>query len=412
MRNVLLVVKHEILAMLGKRSFWLMTFLFPALIIGLSAGSQFLAERSFEQSEADPTAGQAGGIGYVDQAGLIQQLPQDLPASVLRAFPDEAAARAALEAGDLSQYYVIPADFVESGQVVLVDDAFTPFGSLVGGSVDLVRYVVDYNLIQDERLTSLLSDPTPSVTGERMAPVEGSTETSNLSGAMSFWIPYATMFIFFFVITMSGGFMLQSVSKEKENRIVEVLLVSLRPRELMLGKVVGLGVVALVQMGLWMGAGMTMLNERSGLLDMATTFEFPPGFFVWAALYFLLGYLLYASALGALGALAPSAREGAQFTFIVILPLLIPIWLNSVFMQSPNGTLATILSLFPLTAPTSMVTRLVSGGVPIWQPFVGLLGLAVTAYLFVLLAARFFRADTLLSDASLDWRRIVEAFRK
>jgi ABC-2 type transport system permease protein len=91
--------------------------------------------------------------------------------------------------------------------------------------------------------------------------------------------------------------------------------------------------------------------------------------------------------------------------------LLIPLWLNSVFTQTPNGGLATFLSLFPLTAPTSMVTRLVTGGVPPWQPVVGLLVLAATTYLFVLLSARLFRADTLLSSASLQWRRIIKELR-
>lgn len=415
MRNILLVIKHEILTTLGKRSFWIMTFLFPALIIGLSIGSQLLAERSFEKNGENRPTGDAAEvqvIGYVDEAGLITRLPQGLTPGMLRAFPDKDAAQAALEAGELRQYYLVPVDFVESGELVLVDNEFTPFKSFEDGGTDLFKYVVNYNLVGDELLTTILSDPTPSVMDQKLAPQEDLTQSSNLSGSMSFWVPYATMFIFFFVITMSGGFMLQSVSKEKENRVVEVLLLSLRPRELMLGKVVGLGVAALLQMALWAGAGLLMLDRRTGLVEAATTFTLPSGFLVWGVLYFLLGYLLYASALGAIGALAPTAREGTQFTFVVMLPLMIPLWLNNVFAQSPNGSTATFFSLFPLTAPTSMVTRLVAGGVPAWQPVVGLLGLAATTYLFVLLSARFFRADTLLSSAGLHWRRIVQEFKK
>ncbi len=415
MHNVWLVIKHEIITMLGKRSFWLMTFLFPALIIGLSAGSQMLAQKSLEEVDESvltggaPTAMQV--IGYVDQAGLIEQLPQGVPPDMLRAFPDEAAAQAALEAGELSQYYLIPADFVQTGELVLVDSHFAPFRGFESGSADLLQYLVNYNLVKDERLTALLGDPTWSVVGEKLAPQEGATETSNLSGMMGFWVPYATMFIFFFVITMSGGFMLQSVANEKENRTVEILLLSLRPRELMLGKVVGLGVTALLQMGLWVGVGLLMLDQRTGIIEAAASFSLPSGFLVWGVLYFLLGYLLYASLLGAIGALAPTAREGAQFTFVVIMPLLVPLWLSNVFFETPNSPLATAFSLFPLTAPTSMVTRLITGGVPLWQPIVSLAGLALTAYLLVLLSARFFRADTLLSGASLHWRRIVQEFK-
>jgi len=409
MRNVLLVIKHEIITTLSKRSFWVMTILFPALVIALSIGSQVLAEKSFEQDEEDLlTGGDAAGvqtIGYVDEAGLITQLPQGVPPEMLRAFPDEDAAQAALEAGELRQYYHIPADFIETGELVLVDREFTPLGSLTRGR--LFEYVVNWNLVGDETLAGVLLSSTPPV--ENKLSPQGGTDTS---GPLGYGVTVATMFIFFFVITMSSGFMLQSVAKEKENRTVEVLLLSLRPRELMLGKVVGLGVVALLQMGLWGGAGLLGLNQRTQLMETAAAFTLPPGFLVWAALYSLLGYLLYASALGAIGALAPTAREGAQFTFIVLLPLLIPVWLNNVFTQSPNGGLATFLSLFPLSAPTSMVTRLVAGGVPAWQPAVGLLGLAVVTYLFVLLSARFFRADTLLSSASLQWRQIVQELRK
>jgi ABC-2 type transport system permease protein len=90
---------------------------------------------------------------------------------------------------------------------------------------------------------------------------------------------------------------------------------------------------------------------------------------------------------------------------------MIPLWLNNVFMQEPNGDLATFLSLFPLTAPLAMVTRLAAGGVPLWQPIAGVLALAATAYGFVLLSARLFRADTLLSSASLSWKRIVKELR-
>jgi len=173
----------------------------------------------------------------------------------------------------------------------------------------------------------------------------------------------------------------------------------------------GLGLVALLQLAIWMGGGWLALNQSGNVATALTDFTLPAGFAIWAVLYFLFGYILYASVLGALGALAPNVREGTQFTFLAILPLLVPIWLNTAFTQAPDGALATALSLFPLTAPTAMVTRLSISHVPLWQPVVSLAGLAGTTYLFVLLSGRFFRADTLLSDASLNWGRIVREVR-
>jgi ABC-2 type transport system permease protein len=142
------------------------------------------------------------------------------------------------------------------------------------------------------------------------------------------------------------------------------------------------------------------------------SFALPPGFIVWLLLYFIFGYAAYASVLGSIGVLAPTAREATQFTFAVLLPLMIPLWLNTAFTQDPNGALPVFLSLFPPTAPLSMITRMVATQVPVWQPVVSLLGLAAMAYGFVLLSARLFRADTLLSSSSLSLQRLLTELRR
>lgn len=406
MHNVVLVIKHEIRSMLGKRSFWFMTFIFPLLMVGLNVGVQVTSQRAFENEEEKARETGAQTIGYVDQAGLISSLPQGIPPQALRAFPDEASAQAALEAGELAKYYLLPADFVEKGQVTVIEARFSPFQTMIGEK--LFEYVITANLTGDEGLAGLLMAPMGRVELQSLAPEGEARDDSPLA----FLVPLATLFIFAFSLIMSSSFMLQSVAKEKETRTAEVLLLSLRPRELMLGKALGLGVLALLQMVVWVGGGMLLLDQGRQLLEAAASFALPPGFVPWLLAYFVFGYLLYASALGAIGVLAPSAREGAQFTFVVMLPLMIPLWMNAVFTQDPHGGLATALSLFPLTAPTSMVTRLAAGGVPVWQLGAGLAGLAAAAYVFVLLAARLFRADTLLSSATLSWGRIVKELRR
>ncbi|MDY6876112.1 MAG: ABC transporter permease [Chloroflexota bacterium] len=401
MRNIWLVIKHEILSTLGKPSFWLMTFLFPLLIVGLQVGSQVLGQNAMKEETSNITPANEP-VGYVDQAGLIQTLPDHVPPELLVAFSDEDTAHAALEAGDISGYYMIPADFFASGDLILVNRDYNPFKSMI--SSDMIRHIVNTNLVGDETLARLIVNPTSQVKNVPLAP-QGGTDTNN---PMAFIVPYATLFIFFLVITMNSGFMLQSVAKEKENRIIEVLLVSLQPREMMLGKVVGLGAVALLQMALWASVGLLAL----GRIEAAAAFSLPPGFLVWALFYFLLGYLLYSSLMGALGALAPTMREGQQLTFVVLLPLMIPLWLMNAFIQTPNGLLPTILSLFPLTAPVSMMTRLVATGVPVWQPIIGLILLAATTYLVVVVTARLFRAQTLLSGTTLTPRHIWKTLRE
>lgn len=413
MRHVFLIIKHEISTTVRKRSFWLTTILLPAFILALSIGSQALARSSMATGGSNPLLGgfMAAGkpIGYVDLAGVIEQIPeppqggQFRQAGPLKQYPTQAAAQAALEDKAINKYYLVPADFVQSGDLMVVDSNFSLFNSLENNNY--FEYVLRLNLVKDAGLAELLDDPTAKVETQALAPQAGQPD----EGFGSFGVPLTVLMIFYLVITMTSGFMLQSVSREKENRTIEVLLLSMRPRDLMLGKILGLGVVALLQIGVWGGA---MLLFGGLSLNGLSALGLPPDFFFWALLYFVLGYLLYAAQLGALGALAPSTREGTQFTFLVLSPLFVPLVLNSVLIESPNGGLTTFLSLFPLTSPVTMITRLASGPVPIEQLVLGLIILAVTTYGIIAYSARFFRADTLLSFNALNFKRLLQEMRR
>ncbi len=413
MRNVFLIIQHEISTTLRRRSFWLTTFLLPAIILVLSLGSQSLARSSIASGGANPLLGgftSAGRpIGYVDAAGVIERIPEPPrdnttgQAGPLRKYPTEAAAQAALESHEISKYYLVPADFMRSGNLVVVDSNFSVFNSLENN--EYFEYVLRLNLVKDANLAELLGDPTANVKTQALAP-QGVKKDE---GFGSYGVPFAVLMIFYLVITLTGSFMLQSVTKEKENRTIEVLLLSVRPRDLMLGKILGLGVVALLQIVIW-GGGMLIFGGVS--LSGLAALGLPQGFFVWALLYFMLGYLLYASVLGALGALAPSTREGAQFTFLVLLPLFVPLMLNSVLIESPNSGLTMFLSLFPLTSPVTMITRLAASHVPVEQLLLGLALLAITTYGIIVYAARFFRADTLLSFNALNLKRLLQEIRR
>jgi ABC-2 type transport system permease protein len=408
MRNIILVIKHEIIITLQKRSFWITAFLFPLLIVGINLGIQVLINRPDGGSLAlVPSADKAIRtmvIGYVDQAGLIKEIPADVSPDLLQGFPNEGAAQAAVKGGQIDEYVIITPNYLQTGDLVVVQRKFQPLGSAPG---DLFKYVIDANLTGDVNLAAALSQPGGQVELRALAP-KSSAEGSS---ALTTLVPMAVLFIFFFLLIMSSGFMLQSVSREKENRTAEILLLSLRPRELMLGKILGLSGIALLQMAVWVGGGLLVLGRGKEILSSPAAFELPAGFLIWALIYFLLGYLLYASLMGAVGALAPNVRESGQFTLLVLLPLMIPVWFNGLFIQTPNSPLALALSLFPLTAPTSMITRLVATQVPFWQIPVSLAGLAVTTFFLVQASARFFRADTLLSYTTINWQRIYGLLR-
>jgi len=414
MRNVWLVLKNEIFVTMGRPSYWIMTFIFPTAILLLNIGIQVMVTRTIaDEIEGPGGLGSVGNsselqtVGYVDPAGWIARQPDGFPEGLLVEFPGEEQAQAALQAGEIRAYFLIAEDYVDSGDLTLVEPEFRPFGRT---RPDLITWLIHYNLTGDVELAEALVEPVAGVSSQRLAPAEENSRPDNFM--LAFYVPYAVLFVFFFLIIMSSGFMLQSVSREKENRTVEVLLLSLRPRELLMGKILGLCAVALFQMAVWGGGGLLLLSQGGAFIAALNDVQLPAGFTLWAVLYFLLGYLTYASMMGAVGALAPSAREGGQFTFLILLPLMLPLWFTYPLIEDPHGTLATIFSMFPLTAPTAMLTRLAAApDVPLWQVLVGLGLLSATAYGFMLLAARFFRADTLLSGQALRWGRLLKELR-
>jgi ABC-2 type transport system permease protein len=427
MRNIWLVMKREVGVTFRKRSFWLLTFLMPAVLLGFNVYYVMLENDVISTGDdAESTTGETGAsqtteilpIGLVDAAGLIQKMPDAIPPEMFVAFPDQAVARESLEAGKIQQYVYIPKDYIDSGEITIYDYDFQILASGENMGVAfqsdqqwMLDYLLNANLVGDEQLVTILRNPTPGALAEyhQMRAAEPGTGADDevLAGILARVIPY----LYYFILIISSGYMLQSVTAEKENRTVELLLLSLRPRELMIGKILGLSLVVLFQIAVWLGGYGLSLRLRPGSLDLSQL-SFPPGFLVWLILFLVLGYFLYASVMAAAGAVARTAREGGQMTWLIILPLMPTLMFADLFADDPHGLLVVILSLFPFSAPSAMITRMAIADVPIWQVLVSLLGLALTAYLFVVLAGRFFQAGNLLSTEAFKWRRFVTAWRE
>jgi ABC-2 type transport system permease protein len=424
MRNIWLVAKHDIIAMLRQRSFWLLTMLMPLLLMVMNAylildrNDAGGASQDAEREEAASSA--TGGsfvIGLVDETGLIAEIPPSLPQDLFVRFPDEATARAALEAGDIGQYVNIPADYIASGEVTVYTENFQllsegeGMGMAFGSNSEwMLPYIISYNLTGDEQLPIALRNPTPGMLANyhalNPAPEQDANEQA-LAEVVAAVLPY----VYYFLLIMASNYLMRAVVAEKENRTAEVLLLSIDPREMMVGKILAGSAVMLVQVIVWVGGGFLILNVGADMLDVAN-FQFPPGFVVWASLFLILGYLLFASVMAATGALASNAREAGPVTFLLIIPLMPTLMFGPVFLEDPHGTLAMVLSLFPFSAPTAMVTRLAVAEVPLWQILFSLAALGVTAYLFIVLSARFFRAGNLLSSEAFSLRRLAEGLRR
>ncbi|MGD9099037.1 MAG: ABC transporter permease, partial [Anaerolineae bacterium] len=224
-------------------------------------------------------------------------------------------------------------------------------------------------------------------------------------------LPLLTTVVLYMSIIISSGELLKSVSKEKENRVIEILMASVSPRQLLTGKVIGLGCIGLLQTVVWLGAGYAMLRLGGQTFDLPQGFKFPLSALAWSIVFFLLGYAVYASVMAGAGALMSSVKEAPMATITIIWPLIIPL---SVFPEILDdlvfhGAFETGLSLFPLTSPLAMVKRLTESSVPLWQLLLAVVLLALTIWVVVRVVARMFRAQALLSGQPFSARRFFAA---
>jgi len=392
MKKTLLVMKTEIVNTVMRPSFIILTFGLPLvgfLVMTVFTNMSDSGIESFESFIGPSFVEEAQG--YVDLGDTIKVIPSDVPEGALLAYPDEEAARQALESGEISSYYILPADVIESGELVVVQPDFSPLSG--ADNQWIMEWTLMVNLAGgDEELAAFIQYPMMVDYVSR----EPDAEPKDDSG-LAYAVPYAVTLCFYMIIFGSASTMLNSIGKEKQNRVIEVLLLSTSPIQLMTGKIIGLGLVGLLQTAIYTGVGFTLLRMSGRVFEITRGFAFPTELILWGLLFFLLGYSLYASLMAGAGALAPNTREASQITFILIIPMIIPLFFVSALITEPNSTLSVILSLFPFSAPVAMMTRLAATTVPLWQPLLAVALIGSTAYIVIILVSRLFRAQTLLS---------------
>lgn len=222
------------------------------------------------------------------------------------------------------------------------------------------------------------------------------------SATSTFFLGYIAGFLVYLMILLYGMNVLRSVLEEKTNKIAEVIVSSMKASHLMLGKILGVGAVALLQVGIW-GAVMGVAAARSdaltarfglpkGALDVV---HVPPLTVAAVAAFFVLGFLLYAALYAALGAAVNSEQEAQQFQLMVMMPLIIPMVMVFRIVSDPLGKFATTLGLIPFTAPVTMAMRLSSVPVPPVQIIASLALLVATVLAVAWMAGKIYRVGIL-----------------
>jgi ABC-2 type transport system permease protein len=404
MSKTFLVLKNEIIVTVTRRSFLLIALGVPLLSIVIFSVLAILnrnTPNSVGEFFSAVSAPSKKPEGYVDASGLIKEMPASISASRFKSFSTEEAAKDALQTGEISAYYLIPQDYLETGNLNYVRPDFNPLSAFDQASQ--MERVLRANLLgHDEELISRVNQPL----NLEEVPQNPSPQRDQ-DNPLTFFLPYAVTLAFYIMILMSASYLLSSVTKEKENRVLEILMSSITARQMLVGKIIALGLVGLFQTILWIGTGFTLLRLSGRAFSLPGAFQLPISFLIWGLIFFILGYAVYASLMGSLGALVPNLREASQATFIVILPLIIPLMMIGVLIEEPNGALATGMSIFPLTAPVVMMTRLASGDVPLWQLLLSASLLSLTVIGLVRTVASMFRAQVLLSGQPFNMRRLV-----
>jgi ABC-2 type transport system permease protein len=249
--------------------------------------------------------------------------------------------------------------------------------------------------------------PAASAAEDNCARPGGACESNDLVRYM----PSIMTALFFATFMTSSSMLFNSIGIEKENLTIEVLMTSISPRQLLVGKTLGLGAAGLLQTVVWLMAVYFSFNLGEKPLSLPENFEFPVDILIWGMVFFLGGYGLYASLMAGVGACVPKMKAAGVANYIAIFPLFIG-YLFGLFARlthTANSTLIITLSIFPLTSPVLMMMRLTNDTIPVWQPTFSAILLFISGFLALRAAADLFHARNLLSGQPFSLRRYLAA---
>jgi len=398
MNKTWLVFIHEYKRHVQKKSFLFGVLSMPLMVVVIVGIGLLTVWLEFNQAP----------VGYIDPNHLIDH-PIQVPEKPMELFhhveilpmESEEEAKAALEDQTIQAYFILSDDYLSTGQVTLIKNAQT--GTNVSSDFgDFLKL----NLLQGQpeeiamRLTQGDNLIIRSLDGEREMAADN---------WLSIMLPILSGVLFIIAVNISGSYLLQAVVEEKENRTMEIIVTSVSPTQLMTGKVLGDLLVGLTQLAIWILFVLIALRFIPLFIPIGEIPTIDVSYLLLMAATMLPAFVMVAAAMGAIGATATESREAQQIAGWFTLPITIPLWFVTSIMFNPNGTLATGLSLFPLTAPIALPLRAMFTTVPGWQIAIEIVILILLAVFSLWLSARIFRLGMLRYGQRV---RLREAFEK
>lgn len=439
MSKLFLIIEREFLAKVRNRTFIIMTFLSPILMVGMIAMVAYLTKSSIEKSTF---------VAYVDESGLFSKDDFDSKTIDFENLTDIGIEKARIIAEESSHegLLYIPGgkdiDEIADGIEFLSEES--PSMITIGEVENLLR-----KKMENEKMLQLDID----LDKLEESKVKIDIHMSNFSGVKSsklingirIGIGMAAGYLIMMFILIYGAMVMRSVIEEKTSRIIEVIISSVKPFQLMLGKIFGTAAAGLTQFLIWgilialifigssyffgvdlsessvstpnmavqqMDAQFDDLakNENQALFNELLNLPLISTF-VYFILYFLFGYLLYSSLYAAIGAAVDNETDTQQFMLPVILPLMLGVYVGfATVINDPHGSIATIFSMIPFTSPIVMLMR-IPFGVPWWQILISLLLLFGTFIAIVWVAAKIYRVGILMYGKKTSYKELIKWIR-
>ena len=412
-RQTLIIINREYWERVRRKSFIFTTLLMPFIFVGLMALPTLVATLSGPEDKKVAVVDKTGYISksLLGNESMIFEI-SDQPVDSLR------------EREDLDAILVIPEGVVENPNDILmyVNGSPSPqtemFISQILKSTIEEQRLGKYNI---EGLDKIIEDVHADV-HIRTIRIDGEQDQESSSIA-SYIIGIVLCMILYMFIMLYGQMVMTSIIEEKGNRVLELIVSSVKPTNLMLGKLLGIGAVAVTQILIWAiiigvfsfavmpslltGAIASSSNvELSQMLSAVGDPAFVMGLFGLLTLYLILGYLFYSGIYAAIGSSVDNIQDAGQLQVFAIVPIILGMVFSMSVINDPGSNLAVVLSMIPFTSPMVMMARL-PFGVPGWQIMVSILILLVSMLLLVWIAAKIYRVGIFMYGKKPNLRDLV-----
>jgi ABC-2 type transport system permease protein len=435
MNHLSLIIKREYLNKIRNKSFIIMTFLSPLIMVGLFSLIAYLSQLNEDKSYH---------IAVLDESGLVASdflNEKESTKIIFETLADvslENAKKLVQESKKYGLIYIPKVASIDdfSNNIVFYSEespSIVVMDHIEGTLEDKINNLkLKQAGIDPEKIASLKIDVAPKIetfSGE---------ETSKLGAGLKLIFGGAAGYLLFMFIIIYGNMIMRSVIEEKTSRIIEVIISSVKPMKLMLGKIIGTSLAGITQFATWIilllilgvvvpailgidtsnlqSPQQEMMTQASGQdiqeivrLALVELNNLPvTNLIIMFILFFVGGYLLYSSLYAAIGAAVDSETDTQQFMLPILLPLIVGIYVGFfTVIEDPHGTVAQVFSFIPFTSPVVMLMR-IPFGVPIWQQVLSLLILFITFIATVWFAAKIYRVGILMYGKKPSYRELIK----